>query len=109
EEAKEKFASAARDTGHAGSLGSMVISRGNEYIRTQAKTKDGKPIKAIVSYADSAQGHGGSVYKASNATYLGEQPPRSGWAITDPNTGDTVMRSTISKSVLQRMAEEGYI
>lgn len=90
-------------------LGSMVISRGNEYIRTQAKTKDGKPIKAIVSYADSAQGHGGSVYKASNAAYLGEQPPRTGWAITDPKTGDTVMRSTIKKSVLQRMAEEGYI
>lgn len=90
-------------------LGSMIISRGNEYIRTQARTKDGKPVKAIVSYADSAQGHGGSVYKASNATYLGEQPPRTGWAITDPETGDTVMRSTIKKSVLQRMAEEGYV
>lgn len=90
-------------------LGSMVISRGNEYIRTQARTKDGKPIKAIVSYADSAQSHGGSVYKASNATYLGEQPPRTGWAITDPKTGDTVTRTTIKKSVLQKMADEGYI
>lgn len=90
-------------------LGSMVISRGNEYIRTKAKTKDGKPVRAIVSYADSAQGHKGSVYQSTNATYLGEQPPRTGWAITDPKTGDTVMRSTIKKSVLQRMAEEGYI
>jgi hypothetical protein len=90
-------------------LGSMVISRGNEYIRTQARTKDGKPVKAIVSYADSAQGHGGSVYKASNATYLGEQPPRTGWAITDPNTGDTVTRTTIKKSVLQKMADEGFV
>jgi hypothetical protein len=90
-------------------LGSMVISRGNEYIRTQAKTKDGKPIKAIVSYADSAQGHSGSVYKASNATYLGEQPPRIGWAITDPKTGNTVMRSTIKRSVLLSMKEKGYV
>ena len=90
-------------------LGSMVISRGNEYIRTKAKTKDGKPVRAIVSYADSAQGHKGSVYQSTNATYLGEQPPRTGWAITDPKTGDTVMRSTIKSSVLRKMAEEGYV
>ncbi len=90
-------------------LGSMVISRGNEYIRTSAKTKDGKPIKAIVSYADSAQGHKGSVYQSTNATYLGEQPPRTGWAITDPKTGDTVTRSVIKPSILKRMADEGYI
>jgi hypothetical protein len=89
-------------------LGSMVISRGNEYIRTNAKTKDGKPVKAIVSYADSAQGHAGSVYKASNATYLGEQPPRTGWAITDPKTGDTVTRTTIKSSVLKSLADKGF-
>jgi hypothetical protein len=90
-------------------LGSMVISKGNEYVRTKSRTKDGKPVKAIVSYADSAQGHGGSVYKSTNATYLGEQPPRTGWAITDPKTGDTVTRSTIKNSVLLKMAAEGYV
>lgn len=109
EEAKEIFAAAVKDTGHAGSLGSMVISRGNEYIRTQAKTKDGKPIKAIVSYADSAQGHGGSVYKASNATYLGEQPPRSVWAITDPKTKNTIEQPAIKKSTRERLVAAGYV
>lgn len=90
-------------------LGSMVISKGNEYVRTSSKTKDGKPVKAIVSYADSAQGHGGSVYKSTNATYLGEQPPRTGWAITDPKTGNTVTRSTIKTHIREKMAEKGYI
>ena len=31
-------------------LGSMVIAKGNDYIRTKAKTKDGKPVKAILTY-----------------------------------------------------------
>lgn len=90
-------------------LGSMVISRGNEWIRTNAKTKDGKPIKAIVSYADSAQGHAGSVYKASNAIYLGQQKPLPGWTITDPKTGNTVTKSVIKKATLQKLADEGFI
>jgi hypothetical protein len=90
-------------------LGSMVISRGNELIRTHAKTKDGLPVKAIVSYADSAQGHKGSVYQSTNATYLGEQEPRSGWAITDPNTGNTTTRTTIKASIRNKMSDDGYV
>ena len=90
-------------------LSPMVISRGNEYIRSHAKTKDGKPVKAIVSYADSNQGHKGSVYRSTNATYLGEQKPRPGWAFTNPITGDTNTRTSKPKSsTIEEMKAKGY-
>ena len=54
-------------------LGSIIVARGNEFIRTHIKTKEGNPIKAILSYADPTAGHSGGVYKATNATYLGPQ------------------------------------
>ena len=57
-------------------LASMAISRGNEYIRTGAKTKDGEPVKAIISLANPDVGHSGVVYKATNALYMGQS--RSG-------------------------------
>jgi hypothetical protein len=90
-------------------LGSMVISRGNEFIRTRAKTKDGKPVKAIVSYADSAQGHSGSVYRSTNAIYLGQQPPRKGWAVTNIETGNTVFKSTLRKNARETFISLGHV
>lgn len=69
-------------------LGSIVISRGNEYIRTNGKTKDGLPIKAVLSYADPEAGHSGGVYKATNASYLGAQRPSQVLTVKDNVTGN---------------------
>ena len=54
-------------------LGSMVVAKGNEFVSKHGRTKDGKPIQAILSYADPEAGHKGGVYKATNAAYLGPQ------------------------------------
>lgn len=86
-------------------LGSMVISRGNEYIRQHAKTKDGKPINAIISYADSVAGHKGSVYQSTNALYLGEQRPLPYYIVTNPANGNYVRKAGLTpkaKEILQR-------
>lgn len=85
-------------------LGSMVISKGNDFIRQHAKTKDGKPVKAIISYADSSAGHKGSVYQATNATYLGEQKPLPYWVITNPTTGEWERRSALTSKERARLA-----
>lgn len=88
-------------------LASMVISRGNDLIRTQYKTKDGKPIKAILSFADSNAGHTGSIYKSTNATYLGVQRPIKFWIITNPKTGNYVRRSSINQSEYDKLKSAG--
>ena len=71
-------------------LGSTVVARGNEFIRSQGKTKDGLPIKAILSYADPEAGHSGGVYKATNASYLGTQRPSKVLVVTDHVTGNQI-------------------
>ena len=68
-------------------LGSIVISRGNEFVRTKGETKDGKPIHAILSYADPEVSHRGTVYKATNASYLGPQKGGKVLVVTDPKSG----------------------
>lgn len=110
DEAKELFRppTTAGERSRPSSLGSMIISRGNEYIRSKARTKDGKPVRAILSFADSAQDHDGAIYKATNAAYLGEQPPRTGWSVTNPETGETKIRTTIKKSELQKLVDAGF-
>jgi len=65
-------------------LGSMVISSGNDYVRKHGKTKQGLPIKAIVSYADPDVGHTGGVYKATNSHYFGPGSEQKALVITDP-------------------------
>ena len=89
-------------------LGSMVIGRGNEYIRTHAKTKDGLPVRAIISYADSSVGHEGTVYKASNALYLGIQRPYPYYLVTNPETGETEKVDGTSREHLKKAAALGY-
>ena len=71
-------------------LGSMVVSKGNEYITKHGRSKDGKPLHAILSYADPEVGHKGGVYKATNAAYLGTQPRGRVLVIRDPKTGKAV-------------------
>lgn len=89
-------------------LGSMVISRGNEWIRQNATTKDGKPVKAIISYADSSAGHKGSVYQSTNATYLGEQRPLPFYVITNPQNGNYARRSKITSKEMQILKDKGF-
>jgi hypothetical protein len=72
-------------------LGSIVISKGNDWIRTHAKTKGTNlPIKGILSYADPEASHSGTVYKATNAAYLGPQKPVRVLVIHDPKSGITL-------------------
>lgn len=88
-------------------LGSMVIAQGNEYIRTRAKTSDGKPVKAILTYADADVGHTGGVYKATNALFLGKQKPLPVYTVTNPKTGDTYELRTLTKRNKQKLEDEG--
>lgn len=89
-------------------LGSMVISKGNEWIRQNAKTKDGKPVKAIISYADSEAGHKGSVYQSTNALYLGEQKPLPYFIVTNPKNGKYERLSQITSKAKQLLKDKGY-
>lgn len=89
-------------------LGSMSISRGNEWVRQHAKTKDGKPVKVIISYADSSAGHKGSVYQSTNATYLGEQRPLPFYVITNPANGNYERRSILNKKEHDILVGKGF-
>ena len=89
-------------------LASMSIGRGNEWIRKNGKTKDGKPVNAIISYADSAVGHEGSVYKATNALYLGAQQPLPYYIVTDPKTGKKGRRSKLTIAQRGELRAQGY-
>ncbi|MEK0324977.1 MAG: hypothetical protein QQN63_04670 [Nitrosopumilus sp.] len=77
-------------------LGSQIIAAGNNWLRDKGTTTDGKPIKAILSYADPEAGHSGNVYKATNAAYLGVQRPGKVLVIKDPKTGKTVEAHSMS-------------
>jgi hypothetical protein len=89
-------------------LGSMSIGRGNDWIRQKAKTKDGKPVKAIISYADSSVGHKGSVYQSTNATFLGEQRPLSYFVISNPTTGNYERRSMLTSKEHKILTDRGF-
>ena len=68
----------------------------DNWLRDKGTTTDGKPIKAILSYADPEAGHGGNVYKATNAAYLGTQRPGKVLVIKDPRTGKTIEAHSMS-------------
>lgn len=89
-------------------LGSMTISRGNEWVRQNETTKDGKPVKAIISYADTSAGHKGSVYQSTNATFLGEQRPLPYFLITNPKNDNYARRSKITPQEHQILTDKGF-
>lgn len=78
-------------------LASQAIAKGNDWIGRNGKTKDGLPVKAIISYADSAVGHAGSVYKATNATYLGlwDKKHKFIYALGNPRERDTLLSKIV--------------
>jgi hypothetical protein len=88
-------------------LGSMVIAKGNDYIRTKAKTKDGKQVKAILTYADADVGHTGGVYKATNATYLGKQKPLPVFIVRDPKTDNEYELRTLTSLGKKKLEDRG--
>ena len=88
-------------------LGSMVIAKGNEYIRTTAKTTDGKPVKAILTYADADVGHTGGVYKATNASYIGKQKPQPVFVVIDPKTENEYELRTLTKLGKDKLEQRG--
>ena len=88
-------------------LGSMVIAKGNDYIRTKAKTKDGKPVKAILTYADSDVGHTGGVYKATNATFLGKQKPLPVFIVRNPKTEEQYELRTLTSLNKKKLEDAG--
>ena len=89
-------------------LGSICISKGNDFIRQNAKTKDGKPVKAIISFADSAAGHKGSVYQSTNALYLGEMRPLPYYIVTNPETGKYVRKAQLTPNAKEILKNRGY-
>lgn len=88
-------------------LASVSIARGNEYVRTNSKTKDGKPVKGVVTYADANVGHTGKVYKATNAAFLGQQRPLPFFTVTSPN-GVSVEARTLGKQQAKKLIDSGY-
>jgi hypothetical protein len=88
-------------------LGSMAIAQGNEFIRTKAKTTDGKPVRSVLTYADSDVGHAGGVYKATNATYLGKQRPLPVFIVKNPETGDTYEARTMTRKAKEKLEGMG--
>jgi hypothetical protein len=89
-------------------LGSMTIARGNDWIRQHETTKDGKPVKAIISYADTSAGHKGSIYQSTNATFLGEQRPLPYFVITNPTNDNYVRRFSLNKKQQQVLTDRGF-
>lgn len=78
---------------------SFLIARSIEHIR-----KDGR-YKCLVTYADTAQGHTGAIYRATGWEYMGLTKPESAWVDSD---GIQVSRLTAGRGrTLAEMAEAG--
>ena len=79
---------------------SFLLSRSVKMIK-----KEGRFV-SLVTYADESQGHEGTIYRASNWTYVGKTPPRSRWL--DPKTGRQVATKATRNRTNQEMLELGY-
>jgi len=89
-------------------LASQAIARSNEYVRQNGKTKDGLPVKAIISYADSSVGHEGTVYKATNALYLGEWDATPQYVIRDKAGKVVAKQGKISAANREALKQKGF-
>jgi hypothetical protein len=67
--------------------------------------KDGRFV-SLVTYADEAQGHVGTVYKAANWEYVGVTGPYPKWI--DPTTGRQVASLATKTRTNAKMRELGY-
>lgn len=76
---------------------SFVMARSIALIR-----RDGR-FRSLVSYADSAQGHTGAIYRLSGWTYMGKTKPTAYWV--DPKTGRMVAALSTKTRTVQEMRE----
>lgn len=68
--------------------------------------KKDKRFVSLVTYADDAMNHTGTVYKASNWTFVGKTGPYPKWI--DPETGRQVAQKATKNRVKKEMEELGY-
>lgn len=78
----------------------MLISRSLRQLR-----KDGR-YNVVVTYADTKEGHTGTVYRATNAQYVGSSGPRKFWV--DPKTGRQVAQKATKQRTTAEMRALGY-
>lgn len=68
--------------------------------------QDGR-FDCLVTYADESQGHTGTIYKASNWSYMGRTKPQPLWI--DPATGRQVARKATRTRTNDEMRALGYV
>jgi len=66
--------------------------------------KDGR-YDTVITFADKSQGHTGTIYRASNAEYLGESKPETYWVDAE---GRTVSRKATTSRTYEQMRNLGY-
>lgn len=82
--------------GEPQNVATMLIGGALRQLRRDAR------YDTVVTYADTAQGHTGAIYRATNAEYLGMSRPEGYWVDKD---GRTVSRkATVSRTAAQMRA-----
>jgi hypothetical protein len=61
----------------------------------------------LATYADRAEGHTGTIYRATNWTYDGETRPEARWR--DPRTGRLVAKKATRSRTIDEMKEAGFV
>jgi hypothetical protein len=79
---------------------SMLIAQALRHLR-----RDGR-YDVVVTFADLSQGHVGTVYRATNATFVGLTKPEPYWV--DPETGRRVSRKATRSRTGAEMRALGY-
>jgi hypothetical protein len=88
------------EPGEPQNVASMLIAGALRQLR-----RDGR-YDTVITYADTARGHTGGIYKATNAEYLGLSRPEVYWI--DPKTGAQVSRKATVSRTASQMRALGY-
>jgi hypothetical protein len=86
--------------GQPKNVASMLVSR------ALRQTRKDKRYDTVVTYADTAEGHTGAIYRATNAEYLGLTKPKAYWI--DPATGRRVAAKATRTRTVAQMRALGY-
>jgi len=87
--------------GQPKNLASMLVGG----VLRQTAT-DGR-YDTVLTYADTAEGHTGQIYRATNAEYLGLSRPKAYWI--DPASGARVSQKATKNRTAAEMRAAGYI
>lgn len=86
-----------------GTNGASFLLGGSERL-----IRKDRVYEALVTYAESARGHTGAIYKATNWTYDGTTTPKQIWI--DPATGQQVSIKRAKKTrTVAEMEDLGYV